>query len=148
MVSDITSMATNSSRPEEAQRAELAEIKVTTTRQEREGSDKPSVKGEITLKQMLDKYMFVLGYENSHLLEVLLALMTRGKICVEFRTFNERLELKDHSKIMSQPATVQLFNDYLSSVKANKKVDLEKERTRRITVQMPKIVAPPAGKPT
>jgi len=138
------SMATNSSRPEGTQRAELSEIKLSVTRQEREVINPPPVTSEMTLKQMLDKYLFTLGYENAHLLEVLLALMTRGKICVEFRAYNERLALKDSSKMMTHPATIQLFNDYLASVHANKKVSLSGDRTQRITVQMPKI-APPSG---
>jgi hypothetical protein len=136
-------MANNSSHPEEVRRA-LNDIKLTVTRQEREVLNPPPVTSEMTLKEMLDKYLFTLGYENAHLLEVLLGLMTRGKICVEFRAYNERLALKDPAKMMTQPATIQLFNDYLASVRANKKVSLAGGRTQRITVQMPKI-APPDG---
>jgi hypothetical protein len=138
-------MAINSSPPGPAQRAELNETIVTVTRQEREVVNPPPTKSEITLKQMLDKYLFTLGYENDHLLEVLLALMTRGKICVEFRAYNERLALKDPARMMTQPATIQLFNDYLTSVRANKKVSISGDRTQRITVQMPKIMGPPGG---
>jgi len=138
-------MANNSLPSERVQRAELYEIILVVTRQEREVVNPPPVTSEMTLKQMLDKYLFTLGYENAHLLEVLLALMTRGKICVEFRAYNERLALKDPSRMMTHPATIQLFNDYLASVRANKKVSLTGERTQRITVQMPKIMAPPSG---
>jgi len=138
-------MAINSSRSPEVLRAELSGINLSVTRQEREIINPPPVTSEMTLKQMLDKYLFTLGYENAHLLEVLVALMTRGKICVEFRAYNERLALKDPTKMMSQPATVQLFNEYLASVKANKKVSLAGARTQRITVQMPKIMPPPGG---
>jgi hypothetical protein len=132
-------MADKPSPLQAGSRAELHETIVTVTRQEREVVNPPPVTSEITLKQMLDKYLFALGYENAHLLEVLLALMTRGKICVEFRAYNERLALKDPLKMMTQPATIQLFNDYLTSVKANKKVSISGDRTQRITVQMPKI---------
>ena len=138
-------MANNSLPSERVQRAELYEIILVVTRQEREVVNPPPVTSEMTLKQMLDKYLFTLGYENAHLLEVLLALMTRGKICVEFRAYNERLALKDPARMMTQPATLQLFNDYLLSVRANKKVSLSGERTQRITVQMPKIMPPPGG---
>ena len=138
-------MANNSPPSQGTHRAELSEIKLSVTRQEREVVNPPPVTSEMTLKQMLDKYLFTLGYENAHLLEVLLGLMTRGKICVEFRAYNERLALKDPSRMMTQPQTLQLFNDYLVSVRANKKVSLAGERTQRITVQMPKIMAPPSG---
>jgi hypothetical protein len=122
------------------QRLELFDTQVTVIRQEWESvAGQLPVKCVITLGQMLHKYMFSLGYKNDNLLEVLVALMTTGKICVEFRSYNERLALKDPSQMMTRPATVQLFNDFLSSVKADKKVVLGSERTRRITVQMPKI---------
>jgi len=122
------------------QRLELHQTQVTVIRQEWEAATgQRPVQCVITLGQLLHKYMFSLGYKNDHLLAVLIALMTTGKICVEFRSYNERLALQDPSKMMTRPATVQLFNDFLASVKADKKVILGSERTQRITVQMPKI---------
>jgi hypothetical protein len=139
---DNTSMD-NSSPPIGVQRLELCETQLTVIRQEGDvAADQLPVRCVITLGQMLHKYMFALGYQNNHLLEVLIALMTTGKICVEFRNYNERLELKDPSKMMTRPATIQLFNDFLASMKADKKVVLGAERTRRITVQMPKVAGP------
>jgi hypothetical protein len=130
----------NSTPPANVQRLELCETQLTVIRQEWDvAANLPPVRCVITLGQMLHKYMFALGYQNNHLLEVLIALMTTGKICVEFRNYNERLELKDPSKMMTRPATIQLFNEYLASVKADKKVIFGSERTQRITVQMPKI---------
>jgi hypothetical protein len=126
--------------PAPVQRVELLQTNVTVTRQEWEAaSGQRPVQCVITLGQLLHKYMFSLGYQNDHLQAVLIALMTTGKICVEFRAYNERLALQDPSKMMARPATVQLFNDFLASVKADKKVVLGSERTQRITVQMPKI---------
>lgn len=121
------------------QRLELYETQVAVIRQEWEALDQPPVRCVINLGQLLNKYMFSLGYKNDHLLAVLIALMTTGKICVEFRSYNERLELQDPLKMMTRPATIQLFNDFLASVKADKKVELGNERTQKITVQMPKI---------
>ena len=126
--------------PAHTQRQEPFETQLTLTRQELEvAGNQPPVRCVITLGQLLHKYMFALGYQNNHLLEVLIALMTTGKICVEFRNYNERLELKDPLKMMTRPATIQLFNEYLASVKADKKVILGSERTQKITVQLPKI---------
>ena len=132
----------NSSPAERVQRLELCETQVTVIRQEWDAAaDHRPVRCVISLEQMLHKYMFTLGYQNDHLMEVLIALMTTGKICIEFRNYNERLELIDPSRMMTRPATVQLFNDFLASMKADKKVVLGAERTRRITVQMPKVAA-------
>jgi len=128
------------SRPAKVQRLELSETQVTVTRQEWETvTGQRPVSCVITLEQLLNKYMFSLGYQNDHLLGVMIALMTTGKILVEFRSYHERLELQDPSQMMTRPATVQLFNQFLASVKADKKVVLGAERTQRITVQMPKI---------
>jgi len=130
----------SSSSPATVQRLELSDTQVTVIRQEWEtAAGQRPVQCVMTLGQLLNKYMFSLGYKNDHLLAVLIALMTTGKICVEFRSYNERLALRDSSQMMTRPATIKLFNDFLASVKADKKVILGSERTQRITVQMPKI---------
>jgi len=139
----------NPSSPQGVQRLELSEIKLTITRQEKDfiNQSPVQVQSVITLRQLLDKYMFTLGYQNAHLLDVLIALMTTGKIAVEFRDYTERLALQDPLKMMTRPATILLFNDYLASVKADKKVVLGSERTQRITVQLPRIAGTTSTKP-
>jgi hypothetical protein len=118
-------------------------IEVSSTRDEIDVPGQPPVREIITLKGVLDKYALTLGFQNAHLLEVLITLMTTGKVCVEFRSFTERLQLCDLSRIMTRPAAIELFNDYLVRSR-EKKISSGKEATRRITVQLPKIspVAP------
>jgi len=128
--------------PRAAIRTDNWGIQIATTREELEEPRQP-IHEVLTIRQLLDKYTVTLGFRNAHLLEILIVLMTTGKVVVEFRTFTERLELCDPARIMTRPATIELFNEYLVSSK-EKKVSTGPEVTRRITVQMPKIanVAP------
>ena len=112
-------------------------IQVASISEEYEGLA-PAIREVMTLKQLLDKYSITLGYQNTHLLEILITLMTTGKVCVEFRSHTERLELTDLAQSMTRPATVQLFNEYLA-ISKEKNVVSDKQATRRITVQLPRI---------
>ena len=122
----------------------LAEIQIDTLREERDNPGLTTVRGALSLRQLLDKYTLTLGLQNAHLLEVLTTLLTTGKVRVEFRSYNERLQLLSFSDAMSRPAAVELFNDYLVSSK-EKKLLSAPEGTRRITVQLPKIVIDDPG---
>lgn len=130
--------------PRGVNRPDRLEIQVTTQREERENPSLSPVRGALSLRQLLDKYTLTLGLQNAHLLEVLTTLLTTGKVYVEFRTYNERLQLLDFSDAMSRPAAVDLFNEYLVSSK-EKKLSSAPEGTRRITVQLPKIVGESRG---
>jgi hypothetical protein len=131
-------MATNFI-PRVAKRFDPWGIQVTSTREEFEDPSQLPVRENLTIRQVLDKYTVTLGFQNAHLLEVLITLMTTGKVCVEFRSHTERLQLSDFANIMTRPATIELFNEYLVSSK-EKKVASGPEVTRRITVQLPRIV--------
>jgi hypothetical protein len=122
------------------------EIQITALREEREDPSLPPTRAALSLKQLLDKYTLTLGLQNAHLLEVVTTLMTTGKVCVEFRSYNERLQLQNSSDAMSRPAAVEVFNEYLIRSKETKPSS-DKEGTRRITVQLPKIVIDAPGGP-
>ncbi|HEY0257340.1 MAG TPA: hypothetical protein VGC39_07850 [Candidatus Methylacidiphilales bacterium] len=113
-------------------------IQLTITREEREDVPRLAVRETVTIKQLLDRYTVTLGYRNSHLQEVLVTLMTTGKVVVEFRSHTDRLQLRDFGRIMTRPATIELFNEYLVNSKEQKISG--PEVTKRITVQLPKIV--------
>ena len=127
-------------------RPDRLEIQVTTVREERENPGLPPTRGALSLKQLLDKYTLTLGLQNSYLLEILATLMTTGKVCVEFRSYNERLQLRNFSDAMSRPAALELFNEYLTISKEVKRPS-GPEGTRRITVQLPRIVREDSGGP-
>ena len=127
-------------------RPDRFEIQITTLREEREDPGLAPTRGMLSLRQVLDKYSLTLGLQNAHLLEILITLLTTGKVCVEFRSYNERLQLLNSSDAMSRPAAVDLFNEYLV-ISKEKKVSPPAEGTRRITVQLPKIVIDASGGP-
>jgi hypothetical protein len=116
-------------------------IEVQSTREDH-GTDvhRPIEREVLTLRDLLDKYSVTLGYHNTHLLEVLAVLMTTGKVRVEFRSYRERLQLRDPARMMTRPATVELFNEYLVARK-EKKMAAGLDETRRITVQLPRIAS-------
>jgi hypothetical protein len=120
-------------------------IEVRATREEY-GADPhtPRASEVLTIRQLLDKYSVTLGYQNAHLMEILIVLMTTGKVCVEFRAFTERFQLCDSTNILTRPATVELFNEYLVARK-EKKLASGPEATRRITVQLPKFATSTVG---
>jgi hypothetical protein len=132
------SMENQSTTPLPAIRGDAWGIQLTVTREEREDVARAAIRETLTIKQLLDRYTVTLGFQNSHLLEVLITLMTTGKVVVEFRSHTDRLQLREFALIMTRPATIELFNEYLVNSK-EKKVS-SPEVTRRITVQLPKIV--------
>ena len=125
-------------------RPDRLEIQVTTLREERDNPGLSPTRGALSLKQLLDKYTMTLGLQNAYLLEILTTLMTTGKVCVEFRAYNERLQLRDPSEAVSRPAAVELFNEYLVRSR-EKKLSSGPEGTRHITVQLPRIVGQTSG---
>ena len=112
-------------------------ITIATSRDDIEAPGAPAIRGALTLRQLLDKYSVTLGFQNAHLLEVLITLMTTGKVRVEFRTYTERLQVSKISDMLTKPTVIELFNEYLVSSKEAK--ISTPDVTRRITVQLPKI---------
>ncbi len=129
-----------------AARPDRLDIQITTVQEERDNPGLIPARGVLSLRQLLDKYTLTLGFQNAHLLEVVTTLLTTGKVCVEFRSHDERLQLLSSSDAMSQPAAVEVFNEYLH-ISKEKKVTPAADGTRRITVQLPKIVSPGPGVP-
>jgi len=132
--------------PRSVNRPNRLEIQITAQREEREIPGSTPTRDVLNLKQVLDKYTLTLGLQNAHLLEILITLLTTGKVWVEFRSYNERLQLLNPADAMGRPAAVDLFNEYLITSK-EKKLTHPAEGTRRITVQLPKIVNEVPGGP-
>lgn len=80
---------------------------------------------ETALSDKLNQYVGV-GFSNSHVLGVVLQLMTQGKIRVEFKEYIERLELADPGDVLSRQQGVTLFDDFMKIVAARKAVSAMK----------------------
>ena len=112
-------------------------ITIATSRDDIDAAGAPTIRGAVTLRQLLDKYSITLGFQNAHLLEMLVTLMTTGKVRVDFRSYTERLQVSSLSDLLTKPAVIELFNEYLVSSR-EAKVSAP-DVTRRITVQLPRI---------
>lgn len=80
---------------------------------------------EITLGDKLNQYVSI-GFSNSHVLGVVLQLMTQGKIRVEFRDYVERLELTDPADALSRQQGVTLFDDFMKVIAARNAINARK----------------------
>lgn len=116
------------------------EIQVIETRQYIELGRGPSDTEErrLTLKQKVDEYLLKLGYSNAHVLGIVVQLMTRGKLRVEFRHYFERIALADVQDRISRAQAVTLFDDYVESIGKKNTSPLGMDVTHRIVVQAPR----------
>ncbi|MEM9446067.1 MAG: hypothetical protein AAGA18_12035 [Verrucomicrobiota bacterium] len=93
---------------------------------------------QVSLAQKLEEYILRIGYSNTHVMGIVIQLMTRGKLMIEFRKYRERLELMDNSDIISRAQAVTLFDDSIANL--NKKdpsirVESDHNLTQRIVIQ-------------
>ena len=90
------------------------------------------------LGEKLDEYMLKLGYSNSQALGILVQILTQGKVRVDFRDFNERLELVDESDLCDRVQAVALFEEHLLSKQSGENLDDQDNPTQRVIVQTPR----------
>jgi hypothetical protein len=95
------------------------------------------VSSEVSLKEKMDDYLMRLGYSNASVWAIALQLLTKGKVQVDFRHYNERLKLIDPADTLTPPAAVFLLEIYFRSSRSNVK-ESEEDVTRKFTVQPPK----------
>ena len=94
------------------------------------------------LGEKLDEYMLKLGYSNSQALGILVQILTQGKVRVDFRDFNERLELVDESDLCDRVQAVSLFEEHLLSKQSGENLDDQDNPTQRVIVQTPRPSPP------
>ena len=94
------------------------------------------------LGEKLDEYMLKLGYSNSQALGILVQILTQGKVRVDFRDFNERLELVDESDLCDRVQAVALFEEHLLSKQSGENLDDQDNPTLRVIVQTPRPSPP------
>jgi hypothetical protein len=108
-----------------------------------EGVLQSSETRNLSLEIFLNDFLLKLGQSNFHVLGVVIQLLTRSKVRVDFRDYNIRLELGAGEKPMERPQAVAVFDDYiLRSQKSDG--DKSAELTQKIMVQAPRISLPKA----
>jgi hypothetical protein len=99
---------------------------------------------EITLEVVIDEFRLKLGQTNAHILGVVIQLLTRGKVRVDFRDYNLRLEMGPGANCMERSEAVAVFDDYIKRHK-NPDGDRSADVTQKIMVQAPRVSLPKAG---
>jgi hypothetical protein len=96
---------------------------------------------ELLLDEKINEFVLKLGYSNTHVLGILVQLLTRGKVRVDFRDYTERLELIDIDDIMNRQDAVALFDAHMDNLAKGAEAD-SLEVTQRIVIQPPRINLP------
>ena len=90
---------------------------------------------QLSLAKLISRYLIHLGFESTFTSGIIVQLLTKGKVRVDFSVLAERLELLDRSDCMTAPQAMALFSDYLASTRSKEN---EKGKTLRIVVQKPR----------
>ncbi|NBR48339.1 hypothetical protein EBU02_05755 [bacterium] len=117
-----------------------SEITIKETKLENEGGAmqaRDSLYKPLSVK--VDEYMLKLGYSNSQALGIVVQILTQGKVRVDFRDFNERLELVNESDRCDLAQAAALFEEHLLSMQSGEELDDEQNPTQRVIVQTPRV---------
>ena len=114
----------------------LSEIKIKQTRT----STATGTVGEIAeiifpLSEKVDEFIVKLGYSSAHTLGIITQLLNVGKIRVEFRDFNERLQLVDATDAMPRADAMVLTETYIASILTKDDGPYGLELTQKVIVQ-------------
>ena len=121
------------------------EIRINETRSFiQDGVQQSSEVREIALEAVIDEFLLKLGQSSAHVLGVIIQVLTRGKVRVDFRDYNLRLELGPGENAMERSEAVAVFDDYIKRHK-NPDTDRSADVTQKIMVQAPRISLPKAG---
>jgi hypothetical protein len=94
-------------------------------------------KTQVSLGQKIEEYNFLLGGSPTHVLGVLVQLLSVGKVRLDFREYNERLELVNKHDAISRAEAVPLVEAYLAALKAGE-TTAAADFTQKIIIQAPK----------
>ena len=92
----------------------------------------------VTLASKIDEYVLKIGYSNTHVMSVVVQLLTLGKVRLDFRDYSERLELLDPTETMSRPQAATVFDSHMNSIRKDDPSLL----TQKIIIQPPRVNLP------
>jgi hypothetical protein len=93
----------------------------------------------ITLADKISEYILRIGEANAFCLNIVIQLLTKGKVRVDFRDSSERLQLINEKDIVSRGEAVRVFDQWL----ADNQVQSEPiEATQKILMEPPKVNLP------
>lgn len=95
----------------------------------------------IKLADKISDYIMRLGDSNSLCLNIVIQLLTRGKVRVDFRDTSERLELINQQDIISRPEAVMVFDHWIQE---NRFKSEPPDATQKIVIEIPRVKLPSA----
>jgi hypothetical protein len=118
----------------------ISQIQVKQTRTSTlPGQARDSVESSVPLDEKIDEYIFKLGCTSAHTLGVVVQLLTVGKVRLDFREYNERLQLENPAHILSRSDAMRITEEYLTAVREKTSaVSDESDVTQKIIIQAPK----------
>jgi hypothetical protein len=97
---------------------------------------------EVTLSEKLTDYLLRLGYSSAHIMGIVVRLLTKSKVRVDFKNHTERLELLDAADALTAPQAISLLEDFIAQTKHHTGEVGDARLTQRIIVQPPKFPRP------
>jgi hypothetical protein len=93
----------------------------------------------ITLADKISEYILRIGDANAFCLNIVIQLLTKGKVRVDFRDSSERLQLANEKDIVSRVEAVHVFDHWVAE---NQIKSEPPDATQRILMEPPKIKIP------
>jgi len=120
----------------EAYPKQPGEISVKVTRHNIEDGIRRGRTDEVaTLDDKLKEYLVKMGSMSAHVFNVMVQLLTHGKVRLAFQTYIERLELVDPKDRVTKVQAIALVDDFIA---VQRGPDKEFLVTQQIVIQHPK----------
>jgi len=97
----------------------------------------------INLAEKISEYLMRLGDANSLCLNIIIQLLTRGKVRVDFRDSTERLQLVNQKDIVSRLEALVVFDHWIEENKIKAEMP---STTQKIIIEAPRVKLPSARK--
>jgi len=99
---------------------------------------------ELFLEAVIQDCQLQLGQTSAHVLGIVIQLLTRGKVRVDFRDYAVRFELSEGQPVMERTQAVSIFDDLVKRQKSDGMAS--SDVTQKIMVQAPRISLPRGGR--
>src|SRR5258708_1937843 len=86
---------------------------------------------QMALSNKMDDYLMRLGHSNTSVWAIILQLLMKGKVQVDFRDYTERLTLVSKDDKLGSPEAVSLLEDYFAAAKGRDKLSNTEDITRK-----------------
>ena len=115
------------------------QIKIRVTNRDIDAGMAGAVQMEETtsLAELISRYLIRLGFDSAFTSGIIVQLLTKGKVRVDFSKVAERLEVINRDDCLAAPQAMALFQDYVAGMQ-NEEDKSQKGKTIRIVVQNPR----------